>query len=114
MNEPVLLLGILHGSRLRGALHHDTLRLHTAALISFVMTHFGHFLRIACLSLGSDPTNISAEEFDLLAPVLCGGNELSSALARLSEANPQFAGQKSIPAKELRKWLERNLQWNDE
>lgn len=86
----------------------------TAALISFVMTHFGHFLRIACLSLSSDPTNITAEEFDLLAPVLCGGNSLSQALARLSEANPQFAGQKSIPTKELRKWLERNLQWNDE
>jgi len=88
----------------------------SGVLLSFVRQHFADFMQIACSSateLGKAST-VSMEEFDLLSLFLCSGSSFSRPFKALSEAVPDYAGKKSMPFNDLRKWADDNLVWNDE
>ena len=68
--------------------------------------HLVNFLQVACLSLTSEPLVVSAEDFDTLALVLCGGPALRSPFAMISEANPDLVSKRTVPTKELQRWAE--------
>jgi len=78
-----------------------------AALLNFVRQHFGHFLQITCFALTAEPDRVSTEEFDVLGLILGSGTPT------LSESVPDLIVRKSLPLKDLRKWVETNLTWND-
>lgn len=86
----------------------------TQLLLSFVKTHLGLWMQIASLSLQSEPTNISVEDFDILGLILCCGSSKSQPLFRLSEAVPELASRPSMSASELRKALLKLLSWNED
>jgi len=82
----------------------------SSAMLSFVRQQLDSLLEVAC----TEPAQISSEEFDMLGLILCGGVSLTQPLARLSEALPELAGKKSLPAKEVKKMVENILVWNDQ
>eukprot|EP00928_Gymnodinium_smaydae_P046378 TRINITY_DN30897_c0_g1_i1.p1 TRINITY_DN30897_c0_g1~~TRINITY_DN30897_c0_g1_i1.p1 ORF type:complete len:589 (-),score=115.29 TRINITY_DN30897_c0_g1_i1:101-1762(-) len=85
-----------------------------AALLPFVRQHIGYFLQIACFALTAEPLNITTEEFDSLGLIVTAGASSKQPLGRLSEAIPELLAKGSIPAKELRRSLDKMLVWNDE
>eukprot|EP00927_Polykrikos_kofoidii_P008512 TRINITY_DN13531_c0_g3_i1.p1 TRINITY_DN13531_c0_g3~~TRINITY_DN13531_c0_g3_i1.p1 ORF type:complete len:550 (+),score=94.77 TRINITY_DN13531_c0_g3_i1:140-1789(+) len=86
----------------------------SAALLTFARQHFGNFLQIACFALTTEPATVSADEFDVLGLILRGGHNCRTPLKRLSEAVPELCTKKSMPMKDLRKYVEKTLVWNDE
>jgi len=86
----------------------------TQALHSFVKQHLGSWLQIASLTLQSDPASITAEEFDVLGLILCGGTSKTQPLWKLSDALPELASKSSMPTAELRKAVVKLLCWNEE
>lgn len=86
----------------------------SAALLAFVRQHCGYFLQIACFELSGEPSNVKAEEFDLLGLLLGAGSTFSSPYTQISEAVPELSARQCLPFKEVRKWAEKSLVWNDE
>jgi len=86
----------------------------TQSLHSFVKQHLGSWLQIASLSLQSDPAQITAEEFDVLGLILCGGTSKTQPLWKLSDALPDLASKSSMPTADLRKAVGKLLCWNDD
>eukprot|EP00435_Cladocopium_sp_Y103_P051455 s1338_g16.t1 len=86
----------------------------TQALHSFVKQHLGSWLQIASLTLQSDPASITAEEFDILGLILCGGTSKTQPLWKLSDALPELASKSSMPTAELRKAVVKLLCWNED
>mmetsp|Transcript_113013 Transcript_113013/g.200298 ORF Transcript_113013/g.200298 Transcript_113013/m.200298 type:complete len:524 (-) Transcript_113013:91-1662(-) len=86
----------------------------SAALLAFVRQHCGYFLQIACFSLASEPSNVKAEEFDMLGLLLGAGSSFSTPFPQISEAVPDLSVKKALPFKDIRKWAEKSLVWNEE
>jgi len=86
----------------------------SAAIVAFVRQHLVNFLQVACLSFTAEPASVTAEEFDTMALVLCGGQSLMAPAPRISEANPDLLSKRTLPAKDLQRWAESVLVWNDE
>lgn len=85
----------------------------SGAMLAFVRQHLGDFLQLTGFALKAE-TNFSNEEFDVLGLVLGAGTSLTHPFAKISEAVPELVSKKTMPVKELRKYVEKNLVWNDE
>jgi len=83
-------------------------------LLSFIKHHLNYFLTIVTLSLNSEPSVVTEEEFDLLGLVMCAGTSKTSPLWRASEAMPEFAQKGSLPIAEVKKQALKILTWNDD
>ncbi|CAK9059620.1 unnamed protein product [Durusdinium trenchii] len=86
----------------------------TQALHGFVKQHLGAWLQIVSLSLQTDPSVITSEEFDILGLVLCGGTSKTQPLWKLSDALPDLASKSSMAAADLRKAVGKLLSWNED
>jgi len=101
----------------KGAMNHAPLGRgndFTLALLSFIKHHLNYFLTIVTLSLNSEPSVVTEEEFDLLGLVMSAGTSKTSPLWRASEAMPEFAQKGSLPIAEVKKQALKILTWNDD
>ncbi|CAE8694231.1 unnamed protein product, partial [Polarella glacialis] len=86
----------------------------TTALLSFAKYHIGYWLQIVSNSLFAEPTEIRAEDFDVLGLVFCAGTTKTQPLFKLSEALPDLVSAASLPPVEVRKAVQKLLVWNDD
>lgn len=95
-------------------MHNEQIERLTQALHGFVKQHLGAWLQIVSLSLQTDPSVITSEEFDILGLVLCGGTSKTQPLWKLSDALPDLASKSSMAAADLRKAVGKLLSWNED
>jgi len=92
----------------------NRVRDNSAALLQFVRQHFSQFVQVACMAYDAEPASVQAEDFRHLGLILEAGTSCSKPLRCVTEGVPEFATKQSLPLKDIKKIIDKNLIWNEE